>query len=466
MSSPSVDSNERAEEAEPLTVAELDRMLRGAVESASLGVWVQGEVSGLKIAASGHAYFTLKDEREDAVIEAVAYRESAVRARGLLASGARVVVRGKATVWAPRGRLQLVVESVRPAGRGALLEALEKLKKRLAEEGLFAAERKRPVPSDAKRIGVVTSASGAVIHDIVTVAFRRGAARILLSPALVQGEGAPESIVAALDRIEQAPRLDVIIIGRGGGALEDLMAFNDERVVRRVAACRTPTVSAVGHEVDVSLVDLVADARAATPSQAAEMVVADAGAQREALAHLRSRVARAMRMRVVQDRSTVERLRNRLVDPRVLIAERQQRLDDLGARLRTSSLSAVARRRTMLFQLQKRLVARHPKVVLEQTRGRLGTMHAGLVSAVRGRLCAERSRLSDYRAKLEALSPVAVLSRGYAIATGPDGSALRDARQVMAGDRVTLRLRKGRLLTDVCAIEPDLPPSGTEGKDE
>jgi exodeoxyribonuclease VII large subunit len=437
----------------PLSVAELDRMLRRAVESVCPGVWVQGELGGLRVAASGHAYFTLKDEREEAVIEAVAYRETAARARALLADGARVLVRGKATVWAPRGRLQLVVDAVRPAGRGALLEALERLKQRLAEEGLFALERKRPVPADARVVGVVTSASGAVLHDIIRVAFRRGAARIVLSPTLVQGEGAPEGIVAALERIERLAGLDVVIVARGGGSAEDLMAFNDERVVRRVAACAVPTVSAVGHEVDVTLTDLVADARASTPSQAAEMVVADAQAQRAGLEHVRARLRRAARARLLEDRAALERLERRLGDPRVLIAERRQLVDEVASRLRACAASILGRRRTSLARLERRLVARHPRAVLAVVRGRLGGLRLRLGAAAHARCAVSRALLGDRAARLRALSPLAVLARGYAIATGPDGRALLESSAVRAGDPVGVRLRRGRLWTEVLRTE-------------
>jgi exodeoxyribonuclease VII large subunit len=459
-------SKDLAQDSEPLSVAELDRKLRHAVESATLGAWVQGEVSGLKRAASGHVYFSLKDEREDAVIDAVAYRDSALRARGLLSDGARVIVRGKATVWAPRGRLQFVVDAVRPAGRGALLEALEKLKERLLAEGLFSPERKRAVPSRARMIGVVTSVSGAVIHDIIRVAFRRGSVRILLAPAQVQGDGAAGSIVAALDNLEKVAGLEVIIVGRGGGSSDDLMAFNDERVVRRIAACRVPVVSAVGHEVDVTLTDLVADARASTPSQAAELVVADEQAQREALEHWRTRLVRAVRAELLEDRAVAERLAHRLGDPTTLVAERQQRLDDLDLRLQTRTRATLQSARAKLDRLDRRLLARHPRVVLVGARGKLEALQGRLGSAVRARLAGQRALLGDRAGRLDAMSPLSVLARGYAIATLANGRALRDASEARIGEEVGLRLRKGRLLTRIEARVDSDDPSGTAGDDD
>jgi len=450
-----------SDEREPLSVADLDRILRNAVEGATVGIWVQGEISGLKRAASGHVYFCLKDEREDAVIDAVAYRDNAQRARTLLTEGARVVVRGRATVWAPRGRLQFVIDAVRPAGRGALLEALEKLKQKLAAEGLFDASKKKPVPSSAQVIGVVTSSSGAVIHDIIRVAECRGRVRILLAPAQVQGEGAAESLVAALDRLEKVRGLDVIIIGRGGGSFEDLLAFQDERVVRRVAACKLPIVSAVGHEIDVTLTDLAADARASTPSQAAEMVVADEQAQRQELAHLRSRLRRVMRALLAEDRAALDRILYQLGDGKRLVAERQQRLDDLYGRLQSSVLDSLRLRRSGLDKWERRLMTRHPRVVLERARGRLGSLQLRLKNAMAGRLDQHRSAIRDRQGRLYALSPLAVLARGYAIATGADGRALRDVAQVRDNERIEVRLSQGRLVAEVlehrdaAAEEPD-----------
>ena len=451
---------------EPLTVAQLDRMLKNAVETASFGAWVQGEISGMKRAASGHVYFCLKDEHEDAVIDAVAYRDSAQRARGLLSDGARVRVRGKATVWAPRGRLQLVVEAVRPAGRGALLEALEKLKAKLASEGLFDPARRMPVPTHAYTIGVVTSPSGAVIHDIIRVAFRRGSVRILLSAAQVQGEGAAESIIAALDKLEKVRGLDVIILGRGGGSFEDLMVFNDERLVRRIAQRKVPVVSAVGHEVDVTLTDLVADARASTPSQAAELVVADEQAQRAALMHLRSRLARAMHAELRQHRAVLERLEHRMGDPRSWVAERQQRLDDLDARLQSCMRAVLHAKRGQLDKLDRRLLMRHPRLVLLGARAQLESLQAELRNSMRGRLLHSRSVLGDRAARLHALSPLSVLSRGYAIATHQDGTALRDASDAHVGDLVGVRLRTGRLLTRVEAVRMPQEDGANEGNGE
>jgi exodeoxyribonuclease VII large subunit len=434
---------------EIISVSELDRRLRRAVEDASVRVWVEGEVSSLKRAPSGHVYFSLKDETDDALVECVMYRSNALRARRHLVDGARLQLIGQATVWAPRGRLQFVVNDVRPAGRGALLEALEQLKGRLAAEGLFATERKRPLPSDPAIVGVVTSGAGAAFHDIVSVAFRRGNVKIVLAAALVQGEGAPESIVRALDLLEKYPGLDVVVVGRGGGSGEDLMAFNDERVVRRVAAMRVPVVSAVGHEVDFSLTDLAADVRAATPSQAAELVVPEARVRRVAFQRAASALERAMVARILISRGQVERARARLSDPRFTIAERQQELDELTTVLRRRITATVAQRRATLELLTRRLYTRHPRAVLAGARGALGPLNVRLESAARRQFSRAEARLVSAATRLDGLSPLTILGRGYCIATRVDGRAIRSSDEVSVGCEVTLRLGRGRLKTRV-----------------
>jgi exodeoxyribonuclease VII large subunit len=440
---------------EIVSVSELDRRLRRAAEDASARLWVEGEVSSLKRAPSGHVYFSLKDELEDAIIECVMYRFNAQRARRHLNEGARLQLTGQATVWAPRGRLQFVVNEVRPAGRGALLEALERLKEQLASEGLFSAERKRPLPAEPRVVGVVTSKSGAAFHDIVSVAFRRSNVKIVLVPALVQGEGAPETIVRALDMIERYPGLDVVIVGRGGGSGEDLMAFNDERVVRRVARMRVPVVSAVGHEVDFSLTDLAADVRAATPSQAAELVVPETRARAALLARSHQALLRAARARLGRWRGEIDRARARLSDPRFVIAERQQELDELHARLRQYAASTLVQRRAESELLTRRLYARHPRAVLANARVELGPLGVRLENAIRRRLSRDAAALSDAAVRLDGLSPLTILGRGYAIATQPDGRALRSASEVAVGDEIAIRLGRGSFASRVSSVTPE-----------
>ncbi len=444
------------EEPRPLSVAELDRAIRGAVdESFARAVWVEGEVADARHVPSGHLYFCLKDEREDAAIDVVVYRSSVTpRVRALCTDGARVRLRGKPTFWAPRGRLQFVADRAQAVGRGALLEALEKLKAKLAAEGLFAPERKRLLPSEPRVIGVVTSPGGAVIHDVCRVAFRRGGARILLAPAQVQGVGAVESICRALSQLQRMNDVDVIVVGRGGGSADDLGAFNEEAVVRAVAACRVPVVSAVGHDVDVTLVDFAADARAATPSQAAEMVVPDRAARRELLRRTALHLTRAMRTRLAEGHVAFARLARRLGDPRLAIAAHQQTLDDRVARLASCSRASIARRRDAVARAQHRLAYLHPRAVIGRERSevtRLRHRLSGLWSASHER---RAGSLRQATARLDALSPLKVLARGYSIATRDDGRAVSAVTDVGAGDAIQVRVRDARIHARVTAVEP------------
>ena len=460
------DDAKKPDDAAPrvLTVAELDRAIRGTLErSFATSTLVEGEVTGARAAPSGHIYLTLKDEEEEATVDCVIYKSSLTpRMRALLVDGARVRLRGRPTFWPPRGKLQFVADRADATGKGALLEALERLKAKLAAEGLFAAERKRTLPIEPRVIGVVTSASGAAIHDVCRVAFRRGGARILLAPALVQGVGAPESIRRALLALQRVADVDVIIVGRGGGSSEDLAAFNDEALVRAVAACRVPVVSAVGHEVDVTLTDFAADARAATPSQAAELLVPDTRARRERLAQARARLARAIRGLVTEGKVTLGEIQNKLGDPRLAIASHQQSLDDLGARLEKTTRVAIAKRHDVLSRAQERLAYVHPRAVVSRDRASLVRVSDRLAVVMRGAIERRAGALGAAGARLDALSPLKVLSRGYAIATTADGRAVRGASDVRPGDRVRVRVDGGRFDAEVTDVE-ELAPRRNAG---
>jgi exodeoxyribonuclease VII large subunit len=453
-------SRAAAEEAPPrvFSVGQLARLLRSELEEATTGVVVGGEIVGFREVSSGHAYFTLRDENEEAAIDCVMYRSAPVRARRLLAEGARLVLKGRVTFWAPRGRVQLVVDNAKPAGRGALLEALEKLKAKLLAEGLFAAERKRPLPKEPRVVGVVTSKEGAALADIVKVAFRRGAARIVVAPAPVQGPDAARLLARALRMLGRHPDVEVVILGRGGGSAEDLSAFNDEDLARAVAASPVPVVSAVGHEVDVTLVDLVADVRAATPSQAAELVVPDGAARLALAAQLRSRLARAA---------------VRALDERTL------HLDDLRDALTGGTTLAIGRHRDALHRVERRLAARHPARVLAQARAGLEPLRRKLeaagtryVSLRRARpeelatratvamatlVASRRAALAERAARLDAMSPLAVLGRGYAVVRTEDGRVVRRRDEVAAGERLHIRLAEGTVAATVDAPDDEVP---------
>jgi len=440
----------------PLTVAELDRAIKGALEGAfEVPVWVEGEVTDARPAPSGHLYFSLKDEIEDASVDVVVYRSNVTpRMRTLCVNGARARMRGKPTMWAPRGRLQFVADRAQAAGRGALLEAVERLKAKLAAEGLFVPERKRELPAEPRVVGVVTSRTGAVIHDVCRVAFRRGGARLLLANAQVQGAGAAESICHALAQLQLVADVDVIIVGRGGGSAEDLGAFNEESVVRAVAACRVPVVSAVGHDVDVTLVDFAADARAATPSQAAEMVVPDTRARRDLLARTSRHLARAMHGHLAQCRIALGRSATRLADPRLAIAGHQQTLDDLGARLATCARAAVSTRRERLSRERQRLAHHHPRAVVARNKAELAHWRQRLHSTYAAAFERRVTSLQRATARLDALSPLRVLARGYALATRDDGRAVRSSADVRPGDAIHVRVSDARLDVHVTAVEP------------
>jgi exodeoxyribonuclease VII large subunit len=445
----------RPEEPPVLSVAELDQRIKRLVEGATQDVLVLGEVAGLRLHSSGHAYFKLKDEKDDACMDCVMYKTAAPRARKMLADGARVVLVGRATVYVPRGQLQFVATDVRPVGRGALLEALERLKQRLASEGLFAPQRKRALPEDPQVIGVVTSGDGAAIHDIIAVSFRRAAPRILLARATVQGPGAAQSMVRALDMLARVPEVEAIILGRGGGSADDLLAYNDEVLVRKVASLPVPVVSAVGHEIDTTLTDLVADARAATPSQAAEMLVPDRQARREVLRQLYKRVYRAMKHGVAARRANLDRLTARVGSPVQLVAERQQQLDEAEMRLERALRRAVTKRQTELSQVETRLGSRHPRAVVAYARGSIGPLEVRLGAAMRRRTEGLHALVGGQAARLDAMSPLAVLARGYAIATTEAGRAVRSATDVGAGDRISVRVHHGKLLADVVEVLPE-----------
>ncbi len=446
--------------AAPLTVTALGRLVERSLSERFVDpVVVEGEANGVRSAQSGHLYFTLKDEDGDAAIDVVVYRTNLTpRTRAVVRDGAKLVLRGRPTYYSPRGRLQFVADRVGLAGKGALLEALERLKEKLSTEGLFREERKRPLPREPRVVGVVTSRAGAVIHDICRVAFRRGGAHVLLAPALVQGPSAAASLCRALADLQRVAEVDVIIVGRGGGSADDLSAFNDESVVRAVAGCRVPVVSAVGHEVDVTLADFAADARASTPSQAAELVVPDARAQVALLAERRRALVRAMRGRVGEGRLALASARRQLGDPRALVAQSQQRLDERRARMNAGVRRRIEQAAGTQRAALKALEARNPRTVLAAERAVLVARAARVTSATTQALAARRTELARLTSRLDAMSPLKVLGRGYAIVTTARGSAVRSAAEVAPGDRVHVRVAEGALEAEI--LGPRLPPPG------
>jgi len=446
-----VADDETPREELPLEVSELVGLIAETLERDFSRVLVLGELTSFKRAASGHCYLTLSDDQ--ASIDAAMWRTDARRLTFEPKVGDEVVCLGRIGVYANQGRMQLYVTSVKPVGAGAAQRALEELRRKLAAEGLFDEQHKRALPYMPHTIGVVTSRSGAALHDILTTLRRRfSRCHVVLSPAVVQGGEAPRALVRALGALESYGRCDVVIIGRGGGAAEDLAAFNDENVVRAVAAFPVPIVSAVGHEVDYTLCDLAADLRAATPTAAAESVVPVLSEILEELGALDLRLHRAAVRFVDHLRHRVGSTAGRLKDPAALVAENRQRADEMLMRLERSLLSRHRGAGAHVRDLQERLYGLGTRYVdnLELTLEALDKrMHHGLE---RRRREAVR-RFAEVSSKLGALSPLAVLERGYSLTTGVDGRLIRDAVEIDAGDEVRLRFHRGAASARITSTE-------------
>jgi exodeoxyribonuclease VII large subunit len=441
----------------PLTVSELTAEIRQTVEGSFSAVAVEGEISNCRQWSSGHLYFTLKDDR--AQIRAVMFRTTVRTLRFTPEDGMHVVARGRLSVYDTKGEYQLVCDQILPHGLGARQAAFEQLKRKLQAEGLFAAERKRPLPLLPRRIGVVTSADGAALRDILRVLVaRHPGARIVFRAARVQGEGAAEDLVRALRAIVSVPELDVVIVGRGGGSVEDLWAFNDERLARAIAAVPVPVISAVGHEVDFTIADFVADVRAATPSNAAELVVDRADSFCRRIDHAQSRLQAVMRVGLGRRRGMADRLEGRLLHGTTRVVMRDRDVRQLGTRLERALRLRIARAAQQIDQLQRRLEARDVRRVTSALGTRLTAADGRLRSSIASRHHAAVAHLGRTTARLDALSPLAVLGRGYALCWNEarDG-IIRSARQVQPGDGVRVTLAEGEL---ACRVEQIDTPSG------
>jgi len=447
-------SGEIARPPRPLTVSELVGGVRELLEEELGRVQVVGEVSNLFRAASGHSYFTLKDDR--AQIKAALFRGSAARIPFDLEEGLEFVVHGEVTLYVQRGDLQIIVRRLEPVGQGALQLAFEQMRERLAAEGLFDATRKRGIPAFPRRVGVVTSPAGAAVRDVVRVSGDRfPATPLLVSPTRVQGDGAEDEIARALARLERIDDIDVILLVRGGGSLEDLWAFNTERVARAIHACPIPVVSGVGHETDVTIADLVADARAATPSAAAMLALPDGDAWRDQVEGLAGRLRRGLAGGLERGRQRLATARARLHAhaPAARLAVDRSRFDAAERALRRLAAAALADRSGRSVQLHARL-ARAAAGVVPPRRSRRDQLDDRLRRAGPLAVWLRRQRLSEAVARLDALSPLGVLSRGYAIARGPDGRVLHRAQELAPGDSVRVRLSEGEFEAEVTGTVP------------
>jgi exodeoxyribonuclease VII large subunit len=431
-------------------VSELAEILRGLIEDSLPNLWVQGEISNLSRPASGHWYFTLKDAQ--AQLRCAMFRNANLYVRPPPANGDAVLLRGKVGVYPARGELQLIVDYMEPAGTGALLRAFEQLKARLAAEGLFDPALKRPIPQAPRRIGLVTSASGAAVHDVLTTLERRWPlAEVFLYPVPVQGAEAPPAIVKALAELPRRALLDVLLLVRGGGSLEDLWAFNDEAVARAIRACAVPVVTGVGHEVDVTIADFAADLRAATPTAAAELATPDIEEWAARLESLDGRLLEALERRLGQAGERLQGLaaRLQLLHPGRRLQDRAQRLDELDERLRHAMEVRLRAQGERLAAQCGRLLRKDPALRLAGERRHLDNLAARLAGRVQGLLVERRARHARAQGLLDSLNPESVLGRGYAIVRGADGRVLRDAAQAPPGTIIEARLAQGSLAAEV-----------------
>ena len=440
---------------EVVSVSELTNRIRAVLESTHGEVWVEGEIANCRLWKTGHLYFTLRDEH--AQLKAVMFR-SAVRAlRFTPEDGLRVIARGRVTVYEPKGEYQIVCEQLQPQGVGALQVAFDQLKRTLKADGLFEASRKRPLPLLPRQIGVVTSLNGAALRDILKVLARRHpTAHVVICPVRVQGDGAADQIARGIDQLSRQEEVDVIIVGRGGGSLEDLWAFNEEPVARAIATAAVPVISAVGHEIDVTISDMVADVRAATPSAAAEIVVAG----RDELVGRVDRFEDRLRATV---RDTIRRLLTRVLEldrrPGLAgwparVAVRGRHTAELTHSLTRTALSRLAALQRRLRTAQFGLEAHEPGRRLEVSRTRLVVAGERLGAAIVQRRQRLEGRLGDLTGRLEALSPLGVLARGYAVCWNANRTAIvRDASAVSVGDDVAITLHQGQLTCTVTAKE-------------
>ncbi len=431
-------------------VADLVSAARTALEREYTDVWVEGEISNFRPADSGHLYFTLKDG--DSQLRIVMFRSSARLLRFKPADGLAVIARGRVTIYESRGELQLCAEYLEPKGAGALQLAFEQLKAKLAAEGLFDAARKKPLPALPRRIGIVTSPRGAAIQDMLNILRRRHASvPILIYPAQVQGEAAPSEVRAGIQYFNRARDVDVIIVARGGGSIEDLAAFNEESLARAIASSTIPIISAVGHETDFTIADFVADLRAPTPSAAAELVIESRHQLEERVAGLRQRLARGARYRLLMARQVLTEWAQHAAFARMrdALARRQQRVDDLVYRL-------VSAEHRLLRQHRSRLDVAGARIRHFDVRRQLATMRrdldshtAALAAATRRFMLVRRSRWERSSARLEEMSPLKILDRGYALVFDSAGKLVKNAGQVNIGEDVTARLARGTIVSTV-----------------
>ncbi|MEQ1946668.1 MAG: exodeoxyribonuclease VII large subunit [Bryobacteraceae bacterium] len=429
------------------SVSELTTAMRGLFTEYFQDIWVAGEISGVKLAVSGHYYFTLKDQ--EAQLRCVCYKMTARFLKFKPQDGVAVLARGRVDLYEARGEVQLIVEAIEPQGHGALQLAFEQLKKKLESEGLFASDRKRKLPSLPERIGIVTSPTGAVIQDMLNVLERRCPGRhIRLYPAQVQGEGAAEQIASGVEYFSESGWAEVVIVARGGGSLEDLWAFNEERVARAIAACSVPVISAVGHETDFTIADFVADLRAPTPSAAAEIVIATRESLAERLNVVDHKLLQSMRLKIAL---LARALHGVAIDRARLhqaIGKQMQRVDDLDYRMRDQWRSTFAARNRALDSATAKVTSLDVRLRLSAMRRKLEACNSAVSQSMRLQLNAAKAELTPLEAHLKQLSPLAILERGYSIVER-EGKIVKSPEDAPAESEIRVRLAKGQVRAKV-----------------
>lgn len=432
-----------------LKVSELTSQIKALLEQNFSLLWIEGEISNLTLHSTGHYFFSLKDEQ--AQVRAVMFRFQAARLPFQPENGTKVIVRGRISVYEPRGEYQILVDAMEPLGKGSLQAAFEQTKKKLAAEGLFDPGRKRPLPLLPQKIGVITSPTGAAIRDILRILGQRFAnVEVLIIPVRVQGPEAPGEIAAALGRVNELDALEVVIVARGGGSMEDLWAFNDEAVARAIAQCRVPVVSAVGHEIDFTISDFVADVRAATPSAAAELVVEKKEYLLNQVAILGGRLEQRLRAAMEIWSGRVEMFERGLKDPRKKTADLHLRADDLTQRVRTSCLSGLRMRTDHWKHAQARLLSVSPLEAAKLWREGLEGKRKSLETLTRWKWERGAKELEKLMAQLDAASPLNTLKRGYSItSTWPERKIVREAAAIKPSQTLHLTLAKGEVLCTV-----------------
>lgn len=435
-----------------ITVSELNGQAKSLLENSFFSIRVQGEISNFARPSSGHWYFSLKDSK--AQIRCAMFRGNNSSLRFTPKEGDQIIVQGRVSLYEARGDYQLICEHMESAGSGRLLLAFQQLKDKLNREGLFSNDYKRELPKYPRRVGVITSPSGAAIRDVLTVLKRRfPGLPVNIYPAAVQGNEAPGQLIKALQDAVQHQQCDVLVIGRGGGSLEDLWAFNDEALARAIFACPIPIVSAVGHEVDFTISDLVADKRAATPSAAAELISPDQDALRILLDRQSTRLTRQMASALTRHRQTVANLQSRLRSPADRLVEQRHRLESLSQRLIASQQHSMRQKSRQLEYLQQRLQVQNPNQRIALLRRQLEEQQQQLQRSFTHQLENKRNQLARTVGKLHAVSPLATMERGYSISFNQAGQALTSSQQLSLGEQITTRLHSGEITSQVVAIE-------------